>query len=418
MTTPSLPSPLTSLLSRLGGTTALTAALLLSAPHAAAADGRQELTHEVRSGQYLVLIAKRYHTTAEAIRKHNGLKRDQTLRPGMTLQIIETEEHRKWRAFLAEREERKRRAKEKAEEARQAKRRAQEARRERQRAERARQEQQRREKALAAKRRAEDAQRARRRAAQARLAEQQAREARKQRALAAKRERALAEKARAEKAPDEANKRPPVAARSTAENTPKGRVDAVPAPAALPNQGRAAPRRGTPAKRSPAGQAARASATTSTAGLVTFRRHRQTLRSQLVVEGVLVEDEAHRVDRLLRSLHTGETKPFDRGLLRHLATLSDRFGGRTLVIISGYRPGGEEPSRHQLGHAVDLRVEGVDARELFEQCKTLPGTGCGFYPRSSFVHIDTRPQARSWIDAAAPGEAPRFVDAWPPPPTR
>lgn len=51
-------------------------------------------------------------------------------------------------------------------------------------------------------------------------------------------------------------------------------------------------------------------------------------------------------------------------------------------------------------------------------CKTLADTGCGFYPNSSFVHIDVREPGAghvSWIDASGPGETPRYVSVWPPP---
>jgi hypothetical protein len=50
--------------------------------------------------------------------------------------------------------------------------------------------------------------------------------------------------------------------------------------------------------------------------------------------------------------------------------------------------------------------------------KTLGDTGCGFYPNSSFVHIDVRDAGAghvTWIDASGPGETPRYVPTWPPP---
>jgi Bacterial protein of unknown function (DUF882) len=89
-----------------------------------------------------------------------------------------------------------------------------------------------------------------------------------------------------------------------------------------------------------------------------------------------------------------------------------------LSIISGYRPA-SVGSMHSSGRAIDFRVEGVRNEDVVTFCKTLDDTGCGFYPNSSFVHIDVRDPGAghvSWIDASGPGETPRYVPVWPPPP--
>jgi hypothetical protein len=65
---------------------------------------------------------------------------------------------------------------------------------------------------------------------------------------------------------------------------------------------------------------------------------------------------------------------------------------------------------------MDFRLEGVDNLKLAEFCKTIPDTGCGYYPNSSFVHMDVREAGSghtAWIDASGPGEAPRYVSQWP-----
>ena len=88
-----------------------------------------------------------------------------------------------------------------------------------------------------------------------------------------------------------------------------------------------------------------------------------------------------------------------------------------LQVISGYRPS-SVGSYHASGRALDVRLEGISNEALVAFCKTLPDTGCGYYPNSSFIHIDVRdPQTGrvSWIDASGPGESPRYVSAWPPP---
>ena len=102
----------------------------------------------------------------------------------------------------------------------------------------------------------------------------------------------------------------------------------------------------------------------------------------------------------------------DGRLVRQLALVSDHFGGRIVEIISGFRPvrAGQHTahSNHNIGHAVDFRIRGVPNRTLRDFCRTLPDTGCGFYPRSVFVHMDVRSSSAYWVDWSRPGERPRY----------
>jgi uncharacterized protein YcbK (DUF882 family) len=111
----------------------------------------------------------------------------------------------------------------------------------------------------------------------------------------------------------------------------------------------------------------------------------------------------------------------DPRLVERLEAALDHFrkAGQTpkLEILSGYRPK-SSGSYHQSGRALDVRIDGVSNEALVAFCKTLPDTGCGYYPNSLFVHIDVRDAGAghvAWIDASRPGEAPRYVTAWPPP---
>lgn len=109
---------------------------------------------------------------------------------------------------------------------------------------------------------------------------------------------------------------------------------------------------------------------------------------------------------------SGQTHPIDPRLLRQLAIVSDHFGGRTLEVISAFRPRRRRQftahSKHNIGHAIDFRVAGVSNRAVRDFCRTLPATGCGYYPRSVFVHMDTRDAATTWVDWSRPGERPRY----------
>jgi uncharacterized protein YcbK (DUF882 family)/LysM repeat protein len=102
-----------------------------------------------------------------------------------------------------------------------------------------------------------------------------------------------------------------------------------------------------------------------------------------------------------------------------LAAISDHFGGREITIVSGRREAGgytRESSRHTEGRATDIRVRGVSMRALWDYCRTLADTGCGYYPRSTFVHVDVRQQAAQWVDWSSPGRRARYGNlsrAWP-----
>jgi len=112
----------------------------------------------------------------------------------------------------------------------------------------------------------------------------------------------------------------------------------------------------------------------------------------------------------------------DPRLVQRLAAVVDRFSNpgtpTKMSVISGFRPT-SIGSMHATGRAIDFRIEGVKNDDVIAFCKTLDDTGCGFYPNSSFVHLDVREKGIgrvNWIDASGPGESPRYVPVWPPPP--
>lgn len=108
----------------------------------------------------------------------------------------------------------------------------------------------------------------------------------------------------------------------------------------------------------------------------------------------------------------GRSHAINTRLLRQLAQVSDHFGGRRIHVISGFRPfrrGQWTPhSNHNIGRAVDFRVEGISNRVLRDYCRTIPQTGCGYYPRSVFVHMDVRDESATWVDWSRPGQRPQY----------
>ncbi|MFO0695575.1 MAG: LysM peptidoglycan-binding domain-containing protein [Polyangiales bacterium] len=138
---------------------------------------------------------------------------------------------------------------------------------------------------------------------------------------------------------------------------------------------------------------------------------RDRLETRLVDTRGRARSGARRsLGRLMRS-DDGTVRAPNPRLLSVLTKVSDHFGGRRIVVISGFRPPGgytRETSRHTRGDAIDLRIDGVPVTAIRDYCRTLPDLGCGYYPRSQFVHVDVRDRAAYWIDWSGPGEAPQY----------
>lgn len=117
-------------------------------------------------------------------------------------------------------------------------------------------------------------------------------------------------------------------------------------------------------------------------------------------------------DYLMRSVGSGSRRRIHVDLLRMLQVVADHWPGRRILIYSGYRPYRRSQytpqSKHNVGRAIDFRVEGVSNAELRDFCRRFPRAGVGYYPNSSFVHLDTREERGYWVDYSGPGEAPRY----------
>ncbi|MFO0676784.1 MAG: DUF882 domain-containing protein [Polyangiaceae bacterium] len=114
-----------------------------------------------------------------------------------------------------------------------------------------------------------------------------------------------------------------------------------------------------------------------------------------------------------------DDKHMDKGLVERLTKAVDHFSKKKsspkILLVSGYRPE-SKGSHHATGRAIDFRIQGVGNESLLAFCKSLKDTGCGFYPNGEFVHMDVREKGTghpTWIDAAMPGELPRYVTSWP-----
>lgn len=109
-------------------------------------------------------------------------------------------------------------------------------------------------------------------------------------------------------------------------------------------------------------------------------------------------------------------KLVNEGLVARLQRVVDHFQVKRITVVSGYRPT-SLGSFHQSARAIDFHVNGVSNEALVAFCRTIGDTGCGYYPNSSFVHMDVRAPRTGhvyWIDASGPGEPARYVATWPP----
>ncbi len=121
--------------------------------------------------------------------------------------------------------------------------------------------------------------------------------------------------------------------------------------------------------------------------------------------------EINKIQRIMRSGAGGaETSP-SLMLLEILDMVEDKFGGRGLLLLSGYRtprlnnkvPGAARYSTHMLGWAADVRVPGRSAQQVAAFARTLRAGGVGYYPDAAFVHLDSG-RLRQWtVRRAKPG---------------
>lgn len=95
----------------------------------------------------------------------------------------------------------------------------------------------------------------------------------------------------------------------------------------------------------------------------------------------------------------------DEALVAQLQKIRDHFG-KPVIINSGYRcevhnarVGGTAGSRHLMGMAADIAVQGVAPAEVAKYAESIGILGIGLYETAGdgyFVHVDTRPVKSFW----------------------
>ena len=158
-----------------------------------------------------------------------------------------------------------------------------------------------------------------------------------------------------------------------------------------------------------AGRGGRRQKPSRRAGYLILKGTGRSWSGYAIVKGNRISGHGRRAfQRVLYSWRTGAEHEIDARLIRLLAQVSDKFGGRPLRIASGFREKSfARESKHKQGRACDFSVEGMPNEALRDYLHTLEGVGVGYYPNSSFVHLDVRAKTTHWTDHSAPGEGPR-----------
>ena len=147
-------------------------------------------------------------------------------------------------------------------------------------------------------------------------------------------------------------------------------------------------------------------------GFVTMLRGTEKLEAQVLARGQLNRATLPGLTKILRHVASDSKKSVDPRLAYLIGLVSDHFGGKKIHVVSGYRPFSKKQytphSNHNLGRAMDFSIEGVPNTVVRDYCRTLADAGVGYYPNSTFVHLDVRTGKAYWVDYSGPGEAPRY----------
>jgi LysM repeat protein len=142
------------------------------------------------------------------------------------------------------------------------------------------------------------------------------------------------------------------------------------------------------------------------AGEIEVFAHTHRWKGKVVVNGKVLPKARAALSGLLGA--TGSAPPVPDRLIQLLSHVSDVFGGRPIRLVSGYRTNSYvKDSRHRHSLAVDFSIPGVPNSAVRDYLLQLRNVGVGYYPNSTFVHLDVRARPAYWVDYAGPGEAPR-----------
>jgi uncharacterized protein YcbK (DUF882 family) len=190
----------------------------------------------------------------------------------------------------------------------------------------------------------------------------------------------------------------------------------VPAPASAPSAGAAASAPApvsAPVGRSRGGAAAKSKSKSERKNqvveLVHVNRHESMQLRIRDASGKPVRGQQKRFNRFLRCHYTNVQHAMNPRLISLIYRTGRHWSGHRIEVVSGYRHPkvSKNPrSPHMKGLACDFRVVGVSNQDLRDYLRrNFEKVGVGYYPNSSFVHLDIRKDHSAfWIDYSGPGE--------------
>lgn len=136
---------------------------------------------------------------------------------------------------------------------------------------------------------------------------------------------------------------------------------------------------------------------------------RESLEITYAIGGQPVPSAMMAVNHFLRDHYSGAIGSIDPLVLDQLHQVRLEFGStQPFEVISGYRAaatnahlrasrggGVAQRSLHLEGRAIDVRLRGTALAELRDAALQLRAGGVGYYPRESFVHLDSG-RVRHW----------------------
>ncbi|MGH1462630.1 MAG: YcbK family protein [Neptuniibacter sp.] len=133
----------------------------------------------------------------------------------------------------------------------------------------------------------------------------------------------------------------------------------------------------------------------------------ESIASPFYHSGTFDHDGINALNYLLRDHRNDQVIGMDTKLLMLLHDLQQQFNDKQIHVISAYRsPATNEMLRrkghkvakrsyHLKGQAIDIRIPGVDIKDLHKASLFMRSGGVGLYTRNNFVHVDVGP-VRSW----------------------
>lgn len=127
-------------------------------------------------------------------------------------------------------------------------------------------------------------------------------------------------------------------------------------------------------------------------------------------DGSFSASELDRAAHALRDTRTGNEYPVEPRVLDFAYRIVRHFKVQALRVVSGYRtPVGNGRSNHGRGRAIDLVVPGVGDDAVVRFARSFGYVGVGLYPKSGFIHVDSREQSYFWVQTSWNRIAPVFA---------